>query len=253
MFASSRPISIFPGLSLEGYPNRNSIEYIDYYGLEGIKTMIRGTLRYSGFSKLMQACQAVGLLQHAAVEGAASWADLLQQAVSEVSTASQLPLAEALELLLMTKHSFTLKEASTAVEKMRALGLLSTTPLPEGCDTVFAAFSRLLEESLQYGQDERDFVLLVHLFGVRKADGSKVTRMATLACSGDAHGESAMARTVGKTAALAADAVLRGEVKGRGVLRPLTKDIWAPLLSRLEQAGIKMTEEVRSGWIGEGL
>src|SRR5688572_23586675 len=35
--------------SFEGYANRDSLKYIDTYGLQGIKTMLRGTLRNEGF------------------------------------------------------------------------------------------------------------------------------------------------------------------------------------------------------------
>src|SRR5690606_37114939 len=33
----------------EGYANRDSLSYIDVYGLRGIETMLRGTLRFRGF------------------------------------------------------------------------------------------------------------------------------------------------------------------------------------------------------------
>ena len=35
----------------EGYANRDSLKYLDIYGLRGIKTLFRGTLRRPGFSK----------------------------------------------------------------------------------------------------------------------------------------------------------------------------------------------------------
>ena len=36
----------YPGFNLEGYPNRDSTNYAEKYGLKDVKTMIRGTLRY---------------------------------------------------------------------------------------------------------------------------------------------------------------------------------------------------------------
>ena len=37
---------LYPGFNLESYPNRDSTNYAERYGLKDAKTMIRGTLRY---------------------------------------------------------------------------------------------------------------------------------------------------------------------------------------------------------------
>ena len=36
----------FPGLNLEGYPNRDSTKYAEIYGIPSAHTLLRGTLRY---------------------------------------------------------------------------------------------------------------------------------------------------------------------------------------------------------------
>jgi saccharopine dehydrogenase-like NADP-dependent oxidoreductase len=52
-----------------------------------------------------------------------------------------------------------------------------------------------------------------------------------------------MAITVGVPTAIAAELVLQGRIKERGVLRPVFKDIYEPTLHLLEKAGIKLVEE----------
>ena len=43
----NRPLDdMFPGFHLEGYPNRDSLHYIDAYKLTDVETMMRGTIRY---------------------------------------------------------------------------------------------------------------------------------------------------------------------------------------------------------------
>lgn len=42
-------------LTLEGYPNRDSMSYKDVYGLKETKKLLRGTLRYYGFCQLINA------------------------------------------------------------------------------------------------------------------------------------------------------------------------------------------------------
>ena len=45
-----------------GYANRNSLQYIETYGLEGIDTMLRGTIRYKGYCEVVDAFRKLGLL-----------------------------------------------------------------------------------------------------------------------------------------------------------------------------------------------
>ena len=51
-----------------------------------------------------------------------------------------------------------------------------------------------------------------------------------------------MATTVGKTLAFAALRVLDGKVAGRGVRRPLDKDVYEGVLDDLEEVGVKVEE-----------
>ena len=69
-----------------------------------------------------------------------------------------------------------------------------------------------------------------------------------------------MALTVGLPAAIATDLILKGlsffigklewfnclqlgEISRKGVLRPVTKDIYTPILARLDSLGLKVIEE----------
>lgn len=59
---SSKPIKVNPALTFEGYPNRNSIPYKDFYGLDDCTKVIRGTLRYNGFAVIMSGYRNLGLV-----------------------------------------------------------------------------------------------------------------------------------------------------------------------------------------------
>ena len=52
-----------------------------------------------------------------------------------------------------------------------------------------------------------------------------------------------MAKTVGLTAAIGMRLVLEGKVKERGVLSPITKELYDPCLKELEKHGVVMIEE----------
>ncbi|KAJ1673170.1 hypothetical protein EV182_005759, partial [Spiromyces aspiralis] len=55
-------IPIYKGFAMEGLANRDSLGYADVYGLnlDKLDTMLRGTLRYRGYSELMEAFRCLG-------------------------------------------------------------------------------------------------------------------------------------------------------------------------------------------------
>lgn len=56
-----------------------------------------------------------------------------------------------------------------------------------------------------------------------------------------------MAKTVGYPAAIATQMVLDGEIQGRGMVLPFTRDIYLPMISRLRNEGVTATE--KSVWL----
>ena len=73
-----------PALALEGLANRNSLSYLPTYGLDPkLPTILRGTLRYRGFARLMSMFQSLGLLDSRPLESAISvWTELLDYALA---------------------------------------------------------------------------------------------------------------------------------------------------------------------------
>jgi saccharopine dehydrogenase-like NADP-dependent oxidoreductase len=62
---------------------------------------------------------------------------------------------------------------------------------------------------------------------------------------GDPKSYSAMAKTVGIPAAIAVQLILNGVIKEKGVIAPMSKDIYEPMLSILEAEGILFKETSR--------
>jgi alpha-aminoadipic semialdehyde synthase len=59
-------VPVMPGFALEGLANRNSIPYAETYKLgptESLETIFRGTLRYRGFSALLNTMASCGMLR----------------------------------------------------------------------------------------------------------------------------------------------------------------------------------------------
>lgn len=55
-------LDFLPGFALEGFPNRNSTIYREYYGIHNASTVLRGTLRFKGFSDTILGLQLLGLI-----------------------------------------------------------------------------------------------------------------------------------------------------------------------------------------------
>lgn len=63
LMSSPRDLTFLPGFALEGFPNRDSIKYADLYGLgSNVNTLLRGTIRYKGFSECIRGIQLLGLI-----------------------------------------------------------------------------------------------------------------------------------------------------------------------------------------------
>jgi alpha-aminoadipic semialdehyde synthase len=59
-------VHIYKGFNFEGIANRDSLKYIDIYGLNpnDMETMFRGTLRYKGFCERMKRLRKYGFLNN---------------------------------------------------------------------------------------------------------------------------------------------------------------------------------------------
>lgn len=69
-----------PSLNLEGYYNRDSIKYRELYNLTNAKSVIRGLIRYKGFTFTMQCFKNLNLLSFERVdEKIRNWRDFLNK------------------------------------------------------------------------------------------------------------------------------------------------------------------------------
>ncbi|MCP3675115.1 MAG: saccharopine dehydrogenase, partial [Gammaproteobacteria bacterium] len=218
------------GMELEGYPNRDSVSYRDIYGLDDAEEVFRGTLRYPGFSEILQCCKELGLLdQNTNLEldanSPVSWKSLLEDNVTN------------LEQLLSNKSKLV-------YDAITWLGLLDINQTVGNANSMIDAFCQLLIEKLSYTEDEVDMVVLQHELISINAQDIKEIRHSTIILEGDVDGYSAMAKTVGTPAAIAADLILSGVIEDRGVVLPMNSGIYTPILAALEEQGITLDESL---------
>ena len=240
LFANVKKVSIFKGFAFEGLANRDSLSYIATYNLDPnvLQTMFRGTLRYQGYSSIMMMFSKLGFFDQKSVDGLSagmSWKELtLKVAGPDIRKKLLTAGLKADESMLAA-----LEEAIAFLEMRTDL------PVPPQ-PSILDAFCQLLQSKLAYNTGESDMVAMHHEFGVTKANGAKEVRTATMVDFGVPNGYTAMAKTVGLPAAIATDLMLRGHIKETGVLAPLSKGIYTPILEELHKLGIKFVETTKT-------
>ncbi|XP_052599719.1 alpha-aminoadipic semialdehyde synthase, mitochondrial-like [Peromyscus californicus insignis] len=225
----------FPGLNLEGYPNRDSTRYAEIYGIPSAHTLLRGTLRYKGYSKALNGFVKLGLINREAYpallpeSNPLTWKQLLCDLVGISHSSS----CEKLKEVVFTK----LGGDSTQLEAAEWLGLLGDEQVPQA-ESIVDAFSKHLVSKLSYGPEEKDMIVMRDSFGIRHPSGHLENKIIDLVVYGDFNGFSAMAKTVGLPTAMAAKMLLDGEIEAKGLMGPFTKEIYGPILERIKAEGI---------------
>jgi saccharopine dehydrogenase-like NADP-dependent oxidoreductase len=218
---------------LEGYPNRNSLPYIEKYGLKDVHTMFRGTFRNTGWCKTLKKISEMGYLDDKEIENieGLTFKELTAKITGLDSNDLKKNLSQKLEV----------EEDSNVIYNLEWLGLLGDEKLPKDKNPLDILVARMLEK-LQYDENERDMVILYHEFMAEYPDKKeKIT--STLIDFGISGGDSSMSRTVGLPAAIATRFILEGKFNFTGVLIPVDPKIYEPVLKELETLDIVCKEK----------
>jgi len=234
LLTSAKRMDFLPGFALEGFANRDSTIYGKLYGIQEAETLLRGTLRYSGYSEAVLGLQELGLLSeepHSAVHPGGpdiTWLEL-----------TCILLGQTTEIFYDNMRLQLVQAAGgeERVAAMEQLGLLSDAPVHKR-GTLLQALSHHLAARLRYEDGERDLVVLRHDIDIAWPDQRDERRSISLVQYGQPNGFSAMARTVGYPCAIATQMVLDGEIQGKGMVLPLSSTIFRSMLKRLEREGI---------------
>ncbi|CAA3006406.1 alpha-aminoadipic semialdehyde synthase, mitochondrial [Olea europaea subsp. europaea] len=226
------------GFSLEAFPNRDSIEYQDLYNLPDAKTVIRGSMRYQGFSETIRALRHMGLMDqspHPCLQ-ADNGAELTwRQFMAEL-------LGHSNDIALSTLKALVLEKVGKSnryLQSIIQLGLLDDEPVIK-CGTPFDTTRLKIIRRYPFKAGENDLIIMRIMFDIEWADRAREEKCLTMVVYGQEAmgGFSAMAKTVGYPAAIASKMVLEGEIQNKGMLVPLQPEIYRPMLKRLKNEGI---------------
>jgi len=237
LFQRTTPITV-PGFGrYEGYANRDSLKYMETYGLQDIKTMLRGTLRNQGYCSAWNVLVQLGCCDDSyAMEGVESMRhiDFIQA------------FLEAKEVSVIEKlcSTFRLAPDGEEMKRLRWSGLFSEEKIGLENGTPAQVLEHILNKKWKLNTGDKDFIVMWHRFKY-VLNGKQKEIQAYLTVTGDDEVNTAMAKTVGLPLAIAARLLVEGKIKSRGVAIPVAKEIYDPVLLELGEMGIKLVEEER--------
>jgi saccharopine dehydrogenase (NADP+, L-glutamate forming) len=222
----------------EAYPNRDSVSYQAVYGLEGIPTLFRGTLRNMGWCDCIYTYRRLGLLELDPIQvQGRTYAELMRD---------HLGAAAGEDLRAAFARKAGLPKDSLPAWNLHWLGMFSDRPVKGEQTTMLDAMGDLMFEKLAFAPGELDLIVLFHDFQAVFPDGHKERITSQLIDFGREDGDSAMSRTVSLPAAIAAHMLLQGEITETGVLRPVMPGIYNPVLDELATLGIACKENTET-------
>ena len=225
-----------PGIgSLAWYPNRDSLDYIDLYKLDGIETFIRTTLRYPQF------CYG--------------WKRIIDLKLTDDNLFYEtdgMTLKHFFHLHLQ-QHGFTVSTEKKTQKpdifllQLDYLGMQDDeTFINRGRCSAMDILQFALEKKLVLNAHDEDMIVMLHEIEYVR-DGKKYLVKSNLQVKGDDNKRTAMAKTVGLPLGIAAKLILQGKIKETGLHIPVISTIYEPLLQELKQHGISFQENTIVG------
>ncbi len=217
LFENNTEVNIDGLGNIAVYPNRDSLSYLPIYKLENIATFIRTTLRYPSFCVGWNAIVKADLANDTIIlntEGLsfADWSASIKPFVNNQNK-----------------------------ELLRFLGLFDGALVPIAANTSADVLQYLLETKLVMQPADKDMIVMLHEIEYELL-GKTIQIESSLIVKGEDHLRTAMAKTVGLPLGIAAKLILNGTILLSGIHIPTIREIYLPVLSELEKAGIRFTE-----------
>ncbi len=233
LFTRTEKMSILDVGEFEMYPNRDSLSYIDTYGLGDIPTILRGTLRRPGYTEAWNIFVQLGATDD----------------TYKLNNSENLSNKDFINLFLPYHPTKSVKEkleaylniSSEVMSKLEWLGIFNDTKSGVVDASPAQILQKILVEKWELGKNDKDMIVMQHQFDYTIGDKSKRIT-SSLVVRGIDKVHTAMAITVGTPVAIATKLLLTGVIKSTGVVVPIKKDIYEPVLNELEEYGVKFIE-----------
>lgn len=220
----------------DGYANRNSLIYSSTYGIEGIPTIYRGTLRRPNYCQGWDVFIQLGMTDD-------SYAMTNSETLTPRSFLNAF-LPYELHTSVEDKFKNVLGEDQLYLfEQFASIGIFDDSK-SFGIKQASPArlLQTLLEPNWKLEPGDKDMLVMYHEFEYKmEGENKKIT--SSLVTLGEDEVFTAMSNTVGLPVAIAAKLILAGKITERGVTLPVNKEVYEPILTELETFGITFDEK----------
>ena len=221
----------------EAYSNRDSLKYLDVYGLEDVLTLFRGTIRRVGFSKAWNVFVQLGMTDDSYImEGTEDMS--YRQFVN-----SFLPYHPTDSVEIKMRLILKIDQDDIMWDKLLELDLFNPNKkvsLQQA--TPAQILEKILTDSWTLQPKDKDMIVMYHKFGY-ELNGKKEQIDSKMVCIGEDQTYTAMSKTVGLPVAMATLLILNGKIKTPGVQLPIRKEVYFPILKELEEYGVIFNEQ----------
>lgn len=238
VFDQAKIIHIDEHGKFDAYANRNSETYIKPYGLQGVKTLLRGTLRNHGYCKAWKVLVKLGLTNDESLiesDGTMTWAELVHRLIPADFEGDSLRKRVA-------KYC-GLDEQDDALDKVQWTGVFDEIIIPFPKTTAARNLQQLLEQKWKLEEGDKDMIVMHHEIIFQDSKGKIARRVSSLVIKGEDSNMTAMAKTVGLPLGITTMLILKKKINLKGVQIPIMPEIYNPVLTELEKHGIIFSEE----------
>ena len=227
--------------TFEAYPNRDSLIYQKIFNLEKMNTMIRGTLRYPGWSETWYQIIKLGLPLDTL-----TLPDISEMTYAEF-TEMFLPLnVTGNKLEARVANYLNISPTGGIMKNLKWLGLFSNQKIGKNFKTAVELMTDLIVKKMPLPEESRDMVILHHIIEAFYPN-KKEKVISTLVDYGEPDSKiTAIAKTVGAPAAIAVKLILLNELPLTGCHIPIHPIIYTKVLDELKTLGIYFTEKIEA-------
>ena len=222
----------------EAYSNRDSLKYLDVYGLNDVLTLFRGTIRRVGFSKAWNMFVQLGMTDDSYIMEDSETMSYRQFVNSFLPYHPTDSVEIKMRLILKIDQDDSMWDKLLELDLFnpnKKVGLKDATPAQ--------ILEKILTDSWTLQTNDKDMIVMYHKFGY-ELDGKKQQIDSKMVCIGEDQTYTAMAKTVGLPVAMATLLILNGKIKTPGVQLPIQKEVYLPILKELEEYGVVFKEQV---------
>jgi len=221
----------------EAYSNRDSLKYLDVYGLNDVLTLYRGTIRRVGFSKAWNMFVQLGMTDDSYIMEDSSTMSYRQFVNSFLPYHPTDSVEIKMRLILKIDQDDIMWDKLLELNlfnRNKKVGLKNATPAQ--------ILEKILTDSWTLQPKDKDMIVMYHKFGY-ELNGKKHQIDSKMVCIGENQTYTAMAKTVGLPVAMATLLILNGKIKTPGVQLPIREEVYLPILKELEEYGVIFKEE----------